>query len=386
MSVPLSNGLHVAGPASDFEKLASFARRNDDTLRPALLASLTELYVTGPEPNGEAIARYEDMALQLIPDADAATRAQVAAKLARHPLAPVTVIDALLLSDHVCATILLEHCTRLAPDRLFDIAASGSQAQALALARRRGIDPDIVDMLVLRGDEDVLCALAENSDVPHGDRLLGLLIARARHAKHLAQILCRRIEDTRILTPLFLSASPDQRKQILRDAEFADFTSGQIRRVSTANPVLADWIVERGKMGLWGLVAQEICRLTGFERATVDAMIADEHGDGLAILLAAIGCPANKTVRLFLSCPPAISHSVERVRTLARIVEHMPAHAAYAIVHAIMGTPMDSARKRHMPVADPLASPLPGRKLTGISSAVSLPPQRQASTRLRMQR
>jgi hypothetical protein len=380
MSLPRSSGV-----SSDFDKLASFARRNDETLRPALLASLTELFVTGPEPDGEAIARYEDMALQLIPDADVATRAQVAAKLANHPAAPVTVIDALLMADHICATILLEHCARLSSDKLLDVAATGLKNEALVLARRPHLDDGIVEMLVLRGDADILCTLVENKDVVLRGRLLEEAIAQGRQSRHLAEAVCRRVDDTRILTPLFLSASPEQRHQILRDAEFAEFTSRQLKRVTTANPVLVDWIVERGKSGLWGLVAQEICRLTGFERETVDLMIADKAGDGLAILLAAVGCPVQKAVRLFLSCPPPISHSIERVRTLAYFVEHMPAHAAYAIVHAIMGTPMDSVRNGYVPITDPTASALPGRKQPSAPTR-KLPPQRQSRTDLRLTR
>ena len=53
--------------------------------RPAVLVALTELFTSRKQPLGEEIARYEDMALRLIADSDAASLAHVAARLARHP-------------------------------------------------------------------------------------------------------------------------------------------------------------------------------------------------------------------------------------------------------------------------------------------------------------
>lgn len=371
-----------SGAESDFDKLANSAKTEGPAVKSALLGALAELFVCDPDPDAAAIERFEDMALQLLPDADPATRARIAARLAVHPRAPLAVIDALLKSDQVCATILLEHCARLSDDQLLDVAMAGDVTQALALARRKGIDPAAVNLLSLRDEDEILLALVENPNVDIKGKLAQRLIAKARHRPRLASLLCARIADTRLLTPLFLHATPAQRREILRDAEFANFTATQIQGVATANPVLVDWILERGKQGLWGLVAHEICRLTGFERHVVDALLADRDGDGLAVLLAAIGCPATKTVRLFLACPPPISHSCERVRTLARIVETMPAHAAYSLVHAIMGTPMDRARPRHITVADPLAFALPGRRARGVA-APQRPPARQTTASVR---
>lgn len=374
-------------PHSDFGNLASSALVDGSEVRPALLAALTDLFVSREQPDGEEIARFEDMALRLIGDSDAGTRAHVAARLAKSRFAPVSVIDALLQVDRACATILLEHCQRLSPELLSEIAQSGTAEEARILARRHDLDTALIGTLSLHEDDRVLVALVENPDAPIEGQILNRLMARARESENLARALCRRFSDSRIVAPLFLSSSAEQRAEILRDAEFASFSVAQLKRVETASDVLIDWIVARGRQGLWGLVAQEIARLTGFERKTVDRLLADEQGDGLAILMAAIGCPVEKAIRLFLACAPAISHSYPRVKALAHVVEHMPAHAAYRLIHDITGTQMDAPRRPvHVPLADPTAVATPSRPRSGLSAHQMPAPRALRKNPFRLQR
>ena len=368
-----------------FDSLPNSVLSKDGEVRPALFAALTDLFVSRENPSGEEISRYEDMALRLITDADASARAHAAARLSTHKAAPITVIDALLLADPACATILLEHCARLSPETLLDIASWGIAEEAIALARRKGLPENIAEILSRRIETAVHVALVENRDVVLNPPLFARMMKSARTNDELAAALCKRTFDSRLIAPLFLNASPEQSAEIMRDAEFASFTSAQMKRVETANDTLINWMMERGRKGRWGLVAQEIVRLTGFRRDVVDRMLAHKRGDGLAVLMAAIGCPPAKAIRLFLSCPPAISHSYDRVKSLAHIVEHVPAHAAYRLVHDIMGTPMETAIPKHLALHDPRAAALPGRALSGLSTS-KLPAQRQSRTNLRMQR
>ena len=369
MSTPRSRPLQ-----SSSDCLVSCALSDGANVRPALLAALTDLFVSRENPDGGEISRYEDMALRLLGGADPGTRAHVAARLARHSCAPVTVIGALLQSDRVCATILLEHCPQLSPELLDQIAGAGTEEEATVLARRKGLDPATAAMLSLRPEPAIHCALVENPDLALDKNMLARLIKSARNCDALAALVCRRIADSRMIAPLFLCASAAQRADILRGAEFANFTAAPLNRVETANEILINWIVERGRGGLWALVAQEIVRLTRFDRAIVDKMLASPHGDGLAVLLAAIGCPPAKAIRLFLSCAPEISHSCARVRALAHVVEHTPAHAAHALVHAIAGTPVETQRAKHVPLHDPMARATPGRALSGLSANKLFPP------------
>ena len=372
--------------ASEFDVLAANVLTERGEFRPALLSALTDLFVSRDTPDGEEISRFEELALQLIPKADAGALAHVAARLARHPFAPCSVIDLLLQSDPVAATILIEHCARIAGETLATIAENGGVEEAAVLARREHIEPELVEILSERPEDEVLCALAANPYTHFDPSLQARLIARARNCDDLARLLCKRIPDSETVTPLFLAATPQQRAEILQNAEFAEFSAAQLRRVETASPMLIDWIVERARQGLWALAAQEIARITNFERATVDRMLADPQGDGLAVLLAAIGCPVEKAIRLFLACPPDISHSYHRVKALAHTVEQLPAHAAHKLAQAISGPQREAVKRgRHVPVADPRAKATPSRPLTGISTH-RMPPLRTLRANIRQQR
>ncbi len=355
------------------DSLASRTLSDGGDLRPALLVALTELFVSRETPGAEAICRYEDMAFKLLENAGPGALAHVAARLSRHPFAPVSIIDRLLKSDRVCAAILLEHCSRLSTELQHEIAVHGTPDEAVALARRKALEPALANVLSVRKEVNVHTALVENNDVTLTPSIVTRLIASARCSNALAALLCSRILDTRSLTPLFLHAAPAQRIAIMRTAEFNALTSPGPKRIASANPVLIDWIVARARKGLWGLVAHEIERLTGFKRSTIDQMLAFKQGDGLAVLLAAIGFPAAKAIRIFLTCDPIVSHSYDRVKALAQIVEHMSANAACCLVHAIAGTAMDEPRIAHVPVRDPKASATPSRPLSRFS--IARPPE-----------
>lgn len=354
--------------SADFETLAADALAQKPTIRPALLVALTDLFVSRDNPEGEEIARYEDMALRLLPDADATVRAHVAARLAQSSFAPVSLLDALLHSDEVSATILIEHCHRLPEGLLEDIARAGSVAEARVLARRNALAPALAELLSQRSDISILCALADNRSVALTGETLRRLHERARSNDELARLLCARFSDPHLVMPLFLSASLEQREAILRETEYESYTAAQIQRVRLASETVVDWIIARGRQGHWELVAQEIAKAAGLSLDIVDRLLADERGDGLALLLSAIGCPVEKAISLFLKCPPAISHSYPRVKAMAEVVETMPAHAALRIVEAIAGARPEAPRQgKHQPLTDPTASPTPSRGRGGLA-------------------
>ena len=174
----------------------------------------------------------------------------------------------------------------------------------------------------------MLRALARQSAALEDAQTLSGLIEAARSDHELAQILFETCPDKSALGPLFLQAPPQARAIILDNAEAISFSAGSIHRVQLSNRTLNAWIIERARKGRWGLVAQELARLTKLPRAHVDALIADGRGEGLAVLLAAAGMPREDAVYVFLACPPAISHSCERVFAMAALMDRLPAFAA----------------------------------------------------------
>lgn len=316
--------------------------------RPAVLVALTELFTSRKQPLGEEIARYEDMALRLIADSDAASLAHVAARLARHPPAPVSVIDEILKCGGVAASILLEHCPRI-PDEALRAAATGpAEEPAAGVARRAGLATDILDLLSQRHETSVLRALALQPgamDYPH---LAARLVAAAQHDNEIAQTLFAACRTPAMLRPLFLQAPGKVRAAILATAEHGEFSSHQICRAKPTNTVLNGWMLDRARNGRWGLIAQELVALTGLPRAHVDQMMADGRGEGLALLLAAVSMPKEDAVRIFLHCQPEISHSFERVTALAGLLETLPAFVALNLAEQCVAPVAAGKRGAHM--------------------------------------
>lgn len=332
----------IDGLAADVRKRG--LRQSPLPDRASVLIALTDLFAARKEHTGEEIARYEDMAMRLLADAGPSAQAHVAAQLAAHPQTPAVLIDALLAAGGTAASLILEHSPRLGDEALMNAALHAQDDAAAGLARRKSINVQLTRELARRRDGAVLRALARQSAALHDEATLLRLIEAAREDRELASILFDTCPDKSALGPLFLQAPPPARAIILDNAEAVSFTAGSIHRVQFSNRTLNTWMIERARKGRWGLVAQELARLTKLPRAHVDALIADGRGEGLAVLLAAVGMPREDAVYIFLACPPAISHSCERVYALAELMDRLPAFAALHL--ATQCAPVDAAAQR----------------------------------------
>jgi uncharacterized protein (DUF2336 family) len=106
---------------------------------------------------GEIIGRLEQ-------DIEAAARAQLARRLARADNAPVKVINKLAFDDLIdVAGPVLRESTRLDAKTLVANARSKSQRHLLAISQRKSIDPEVTDVLVTRGNQEVVRSVASNA-------------------------------------------------------------------------------------------------------------------------------------------------------------------------------------------------------------------------------
>ncbi len=83
---------HVKIP--NLDGLTELANRDGVDIKPTLLRVMTDLYVQKPVHTVEEERHYTELALRLIDQVDAATRAIVANRLASYPGAPRTIVAA----------------------------------------------------------------------------------------------------------------------------------------------------------------------------------------------------------------------------------------------------------------------------------------------------
>ena len=364
--------MRSAGLSSASASAGSDASPAGDLRNPSrLLRDLTDLFISRLEPSGDESLRYEDIACKLVKDADAAARAYTAARICSHPAAPVILVDTLLESDSTCAKILIEHCGRVSPRHLLRYAAGEDASLAAAVARRRKLTGELARALAERPELIVLRDLAANPQVDLSGELLTRLVDVARRDPVLARLVVSRATDPVQLAPLFLHADADQRKAIFAAAEGHSFPAQEITSIKLIGPALINWLVRRKPASSWDRIAAELARVVGQPVDTVSHLLRDQQGDGIALLIAAAGMPGPEAMRFLLHCPPQISHSCERVRTLSKVIESMPAHAARRLIRTIAGEPvaaMESYTRRKSPAYQPMhdvrAAAYPGRKTT----------------------
>lgn len=350
---------------SGIAELAAAARSGDRSVRPALLRALADLFASRPEPGQDEILRFQDMALHLIPQADPASLAHVASRLARHPASPMPVLRRLMQADIVSATILIDHCMQIHNGMFEEIARAEAVAPAVALARRPGLQPHLAALLSQRTEPDVLRALAANTEVVLNGDILDRLMKAGRTDPELGARLCERIGDSETIAPLYVHASRQQRLRILTDANNALASGEEILAARLFEPEAIEKLVGLARTREWNAAASLLARQTGIPIAAIRDMMRDATGEPFALLLAATGVPREQAVLVFLRMHENISHSCERIEALAGIMDTMSAHAARRVALQIAGTAETRKTPVHVPLHDPAAAQVPGRPAAG---------------------
>src|SRR5947209_4266978 len=91
---------------SGLEGLVALGKEGGLNMKPILLRVITDQFVSQPRHPTADIRQYEELAQQLIADADIASASAVAKRLGPHPDAPPSVIDKLLDKDPRVAAAL----------------------------------------------------------------------------------------------------------------------------------------------------------------------------------------------------------------------------------------------------------------------------------------
>jgi uncharacterized protein (DUF2336 family) len=330
---------------SGLEGLVALGKNGGLNMKPILLRVVTDQFVTKPRHPAADIRQYEELALQLIPDADVATAVAVAKRLASHCDVPQSVVDKLLDKAPEAAAVLFAAGAAIDRDRLVERAEWGSLAEAVAIAGRKNLDARTAAALARRQESEVLCALAANKNAPLDAHAISFLLQRGRTDRELGRVLLARTDLPIDKSALFLLANSQQRAAMLgvaRDAHSA-MVRGDKRPPHRDLEALADLAAAQK----WGLFAIELAMRFGCDPRGVQEIIRDKSGEPLAIALAALAMVPSDAARIFLSSEPDISHSVERIRTLMRITSELSVNAARRLVSAMLGQTLAGDATRH---------------------------------------
>jgi uncharacterized protein (DUF2336 family) len=198
--------------------------RGNDESRTRALWHTTDLMITGRYSDDE-IWTFGEVIGRLADEIEVAARAQLAKRLASFDRAPVNIIHKLAFDDAIeVAGPILRESERLDPYALVANACLKGQSHMLAISQRKSIAPSVTDVLVKRGNQDVVKSVAGN----HGARFSNFgflhMIQRAEGDSILAEQLGLRKDIPRqVFQQLIAKASDDVKKRL--ESERPDMAS-----------------------------------------------------------------------------------------------------------------------------------------------------------------
>jgi uncharacterized protein (DUF2336 family) len=182
------------------------------------LRRVTDLFIAGADCySEEAVIIFDRLLRRLIEDIETAVLVEIGQLLAPIKKAPAGVVRTLARHDEIAvAGPLLTQSERLAEADLIDVAETKSQAHLMAISNRVRIEPSVTDVLVRRGDDEVVRTLAANAGAtfsPHG---MDTLADRAERDEVLAEKVVQRVDvPHHIFCKLLVAATGVVRERLL---------------------------------------------------------------------------------------------------------------------------------------------------------------------------
>ncbi|MDP1867699.1 MAG: DUF2336 domain-containing protein [Bradyrhizobium sp.] len=155
------------------------------------LRRVTDLFINGAvDYSNEQVGLFDDVFQCLMVHIETSAKALLASRLAPIDTAPPGTIRALAFDDLIeVAAPVLSRSERLDDEALIETARNKSQAHLLAISLRRVLSGAVTDVLVLRGNDDVIQSTVNNPGAEFSERGFTRLIDRAEGDDNLATCL-----------------------------------------------------------------------------------------------------------------------------------------------------------------------------------------------------
>ncbi len=152
------------------------------------LRRVTDLFLSGAvDYSDEQIGLFDDVFQCLMHHIETSAKALLANRLAPIDTAPPLTIRALAFDDLIeVAAPVLSRSERLDDEALIETARNKSQAHLMAISTRRVLSDAVTDVLVLRGNDEVIQSTVSNPGAEFSERGFTRLVNRAEGDDELA--------------------------------------------------------------------------------------------------------------------------------------------------------------------------------------------------------
>jgi uncharacterized protein (DUF2336 family) len=235
------------------------SQKRVDTLR-----RVTDLFMVGATRySEEQVALFDSVIARLAADIEARARTELAERLADVPNAPLAVVKRLAADDIIDVSgPILTRSPRLDDETLVGIAENKGQEHLLAISNRHSISEVVTDVLVLRGNQQVVRTVAQNAGARFSEQGFGVLVKRSEGDDVLAS---------------HLGVRKDMPKHHL--AKLVETASDAVRRKLAASNPLAAIEIRRVLAELAAKVKSEVGAV-GRDYTAAKAQIADMRRAG----------------------------------------------------------------------------------------------------------
>ena len=193
---------------------------------------VTDLFLTGAERYSEdQVLLFESVLGFLVERIEWRAREELSTRLALIDNAPIRVIRRLAQDDEIAvAGPVLTHSPRLCVNDLVQIAHSKGQTHLLAISGRRHLDEAVTDVLLDRGNREVIHKLASNAGASFSEPGFTTLVLKAEADEGIAESVGLRLDvPSHLFQQLLKQATKTVRTRLLALAPPA--TQREVRRV-----------------------------------------------------------------------------------------------------------------------------------------------------------
>ncbi|WGR91327.1 DUF2336 domain-containing protein [Bradyrhizobium sp. ISRA443] len=171
----------ATAPASLLDELQATLAHGPVARRVETLRRVTDLFISGSvDYSHEQIGLFDDVFQCLLEHIESSARALLANRLAPIDTAPPQTIRTLAFDDLIeVAGPVLAQSARVDDDTLIETARSKSQAHLLAISTRKALSGAVTDVLVLRGNDEVIQSTVNNPGAEFTERGFTRLVSRA---------------------------------------------------------------------------------------------------------------------------------------------------------------------------------------------------------------
>jgi uncharacterized protein (DUF2336 family) len=323
----------MSASASLIPELEDVIQHGSPDKRAATVQRIANLFVDGaPSFNEVHVGLFDDVLCRLVVEIEAKARAEMARTLAPIKNAPTELIRKLAKDDDIAvAGPVITQSQRLHETELVEIAKTKGQAHLVAIAGRENIGAAVTDVLMQRGDTEVVRNVAENRSAKLSEDGFSVLVKRAEGDSDLAEKVGHRadipphlfrdllVRATAVVQQRLLAAAkPETRAEIQRvlDKVSKEYDKSAPARDYSAALREIVTLHQSGKLSERELVAfaddkkfeetvAAISVLCGVPIETADRLMAGDRPDPILILCKAAGYGWTTARAIIMSRPSA---------------------------------------------------------------------------------